>query len=668
MNIDGRSWRRILTCASFSFVLAIPALCGVAVPLATASSGDCGIPVTTGAEPKSSDCLFILRTGVGLGSCALCVCDTNGNGSISAGDALICLKVAVGQDVDLHCPSCSATTTTLVTTTTSEETNTTTTTIPTTTTTMLPSGRCPAVVEWTTRAAVGEACSTNSDCDAGTCSGGRCHTVTDIDIGWSGSGHNTDPGDGAVLRVLVDCEAADAPCGQCEVEGIEASAASCRCQNDSRLACDEPFALDADDCPACFGGAFVGAACTNNAECAAGTCSRRCANNLSAVCTKSADCPGSSCVTTTRCSNGKTCALDLDCTGTCTTGSLCQCYDGAPLPVSVAGTPFCLLPRLNADVTGTVNVDTGSSGIVKDVRTVVFSGNTTTAPCPICGGRCSGDGETLCLTDADCDGGDCELDAAPRDGVRGGVCIGGQAAEGLACDVHATNSSFPPGLAASAGYSLDCMPDAGKNNGTSGSSPTVESTGSQSLAALVSCGGANPELQCPCRVCSNNTALPCRSDADCSGGTCSASGGTGASQPNVCENHSCSATGDNEGACTTGPDDRFCDGAVKTDGRGLLACGNNADCAAQAVGFDAGSCSVVQRRLCFLDPIVATGHADAHRPVTAAASCWAALTTAGRSTAFGLPGPARVRRQTNLRSLCGNAAGQAYVPGSGGCP
>jgi len=656
-------------------LLAVSVVAGNVVPVARAANGDCSIPITTGPEPKSSDCLFILRTGVGLSSCELCVCDTTGNLAISAGDALACLKVAVGQDVELNCPSCSLTTTTLVTTTTIDTTtttlpDTTTTTVPTTTTTLPTAGGCPAVVEWTTRAACGQECDGNADCEVGTCADGRCRTATDLDIGWTGSGHDADPGDGAVLRVRVDCEGTDAPCGQCEVEGVEASAAACRCQNNSRLACDQPFEIDADDCPACFGGAFVGARCASDAECAAGTCSRRCADDLSVVCTKPGDCPGSSCVSTTKCSNGKTCALDLDCTGTCTTGSLCQCYDGAPTPVSVGATPFCLLLRLGADVTGTVDVDSGSSSILKDVRTIVYAGNTATAPCPVCGGTCSNDVETLCVSDEDCDGGDCELDAVARDGIRGGTCVGGLAAEGLDCDSHATNTSFPPGSVVAAGYSLDCMPDAGRISGSSGSSPTVESTGSQSLASLLSCGDPNPGLLCPCRVCTNNSSLACRSDADCGGtpGTCAGSGAGGSSEPNQCENHSCSNIGGNQGACTTGPDDTFCDGAVKADGHGILACSNNADCDAQADGFDAGSCSVVQRRSCFLDPIVAAGVAHPRRPVTAATSCWGTLTTAGRTAAFGLPGPARLHRQASLRSFCESVPSQQYVPGSGNCP
>jgi hypothetical protein len=86
----------VLAVASLSWVVAMPAI---------AAQGDCGQPVTTGASPAASDCLFILGASVGAQQCAPeCVCDTNGSGGISASDALVCLAIAVGQSVALDCP------------------------------------------------------------------------------------------------------------------------------------------------------------------------------------------------------------------------------------------------------------------------------------------------------------------------------------------------------------------------------------------------------------------------------------------------------------------------------------------------------------------------------------------------------------------------------------
>jgi hypothetical protein len=80
------------------------------------TSGTCGDPASlTASVPgasaldaviTASDALFILQAGLGLQSCALCVCDVNGSGSITASDALLALMAAIGQSVVLSCPSC----------------------------------------------------------------------------------------------------------------------------------------------------------------------------------------------------------------------------------------------------------------------------------------------------------------------------------------------------------------------------------------------------------------------------------------------------------------------------------------------------------------------------------------------------------------------------------
>jgi len=102
----------------------------------------CSQPVTgSGAGPKASDCLFILRTAVGSSVCEpACICNTSGSAGTTASDALICLKKAVGQDIALNC-HCGGTTTTLSSTTTTLPVTTTSvppTTVPPTTTITVP--------------------------------------------------------------------------------------------------------------------------------------------------------------------------------------------------------------------------------------------------------------------------------------------------------------------------------------------------------------------------------------------------------------------------------------------------------------------------------------------------------------------------------------------------
>ena len=76
------------------------------VPRAHAVNGECGQPISNGAKPTPTDALFVLKAGLGLETCAPCVCDLNGNGTISSTDALIDLGVAVGQPLELLCPAC----------------------------------------------------------------------------------------------------------------------------------------------------------------------------------------------------------------------------------------------------------------------------------------------------------------------------------------------------------------------------------------------------------------------------------------------------------------------------------------------------------------------------------------------------------------------------------
>lgn len=83
----------------------------------TTMPGDptCSTPATSGPNPTASDCLFILRAAVGTSTCSPeCICDVNAAGGITATDALLCLKKAVGQDVALNCPCGGATTTTTI--------------------------------------------------------------------------------------------------------------------------------------------------------------------------------------------------------------------------------------------------------------------------------------------------------------------------------------------------------------------------------------------------------------------------------------------------------------------------------------------------------------------------------------------------------------------------
>ncbi len=72
---------------------------------AHAGVGSCAQPLSSGAEPVASDCLYILRAAVGSVTCSNpCICEPRGTTPPKASDALMCLKKSVGTDVALDCP------------------------------------------------------------------------------------------------------------------------------------------------------------------------------------------------------------------------------------------------------------------------------------------------------------------------------------------------------------------------------------------------------------------------------------------------------------------------------------------------------------------------------------------------------------------------------------
>lgn len=65
----------------------------------------CAQPVTSGDKPLASDCLFILRSAVGLQACSpVCACAPKGSLPVKVTDALLCLQSATGQAIALACP------------------------------------------------------------------------------------------------------------------------------------------------------------------------------------------------------------------------------------------------------------------------------------------------------------------------------------------------------------------------------------------------------------------------------------------------------------------------------------------------------------------------------------------------------------------------------------
>lgn len=461
----------------------------------------------------------------------------------------------------------------------------------------------------------GIACTDNNDCAIGTCDVGLgvCKTVTDLDTGYTGIAHNSDINDQVTTRGDLICDGPFAggpePCGECKVVGIDPSSGHCRCANDIRTQCDEPFAADSDDC----GG---------------NTCN---------------------------CYFGPPLPLSSGNTPACVLNRFAQDVSGTANVDTGSG---AILARLASVVYLGIDVLTPCP----------VCGGTCTAPAGNVGDPCGVDQH--CDTALGSGDGVCgNFDPTAGDGNRGGICYEGAHA-GQACDIDAYNENFPadptPG-SGGAGMALDCAPEAGLNVSGLGLKIVLDSTtGSVALpVASIPCAfDVAPEL-CPCGVCSGDTLTPCQSNADCTGvGTCGKLGNT--PRQNTCANDGiCNDIGGGNGECNQGSLN-YCDGITRADGSGFLQCNNNADCA--SLGPAAGDCVLSTPQPCFLDPISATGVADPNAPVAVAAFCVAPTGNSGINTVAGLPGPARVTNATEAQSFCASNPSIPYTPGVGGCP
>lgn len=100
-------------------ILTVLAIFAILLAPASARAQKCGQPLSDGAVPTASDCLFILKAAVGTESCSPeCICAPSGTLPVKATDALLCLAAAVGTSLSLDCPCAPTTTATTVPTTT----------------------------------------------------------------------------------------------------------------------------------------------------------------------------------------------------------------------------------------------------------------------------------------------------------------------------------------------------------------------------------------------------------------------------------------------------------------------------------------------------------------------------------------------------------------------
>ena len=71
-----------------------------------APAAACG-DATADGQLSASDALFALQSAVGIRECAACICDVDQSGSVTVLDALVILRIGLGDgSVDLTCPAC----------------------------------------------------------------------------------------------------------------------------------------------------------------------------------------------------------------------------------------------------------------------------------------------------------------------------------------------------------------------------------------------------------------------------------------------------------------------------------------------------------------------------------------------------------------------------------
>jgi hypothetical protein len=377
-----------------------------------------------------------------------------------------------------------------------------------------------------------------------------------------------------------------------------------------------------------------------------------------------------------RCQNAPwiTCNTDPDCGGS----GPCIFFFGSPLPLVAGGVSTCVVNEVSGPVSGTADVEAGSSNTNVPLRSKVHPTGTVDHPCPICGRLCLAGANSFlpCASNTDCPGSTCS---------PGNICGDGP---------RINQACSPQGSSQFGDVTLDCPPNPGSNAGTLSINLNI-STGTQSVtltAASPSCRASGVTgLKCFCDTCNNVTQGACFTDADCpiSGGNpgvCGGKrciGGTNAgapcavnsecpsgncnrpgepTRPNVCLDDTttgpvegCMDIGGNQGQCEFGPADQVC--SFDT----FRTCSVNSDCNPPPIGTCANCTATLptqtcsnQLRPCFTDNGV-IGNAvsvagatdvpcgDRAFPTVGTFFCVAPVGSTSVNAAGGLPALGRVR-------------------------
>ena len=324
-----------------------------------------------------------------------------------------------------------------------------------------------------------------------------------LDTGHTGFAHGAEIiGDGLVTVAVSGCDDGvggaddrrDPACGVCDLTGPLANPLAGSGQIDSQRCSNSPAVSCTDDTP-CF------------EQCVGG-------GNDGVACTVLSDCPG----------------------GVCRAAGTCEFFFGSMLPLSAGGVSTCVVNQIAATLTGTADLETGSTASSLSLTSSVFLTADVGKPCNNCIG-----------------------DLTVNDGVADGTCDTGLRA-GLACDVNGRHpqpgfngvgSGDPNEYCTGVGVPAGCCTGAGTGACVNGTSlacaftagalvaalpiDLTNSTGTESLVLTTESpdcrlGSHNAAgFKCMCDTCNDPASTTCHTHADCpASGMCR--GGTNAKE------------------------------------------------------------------------------------------------------------------------------------------
>lgn len=406
---------------------------------------------------------------------------------------------------------------------------------------------------------------------------------TDSDTGWLGASHDATHNDGfGYVTELSNCDCSEfsqATCTGtstdpvCDVYGDMAP----RCSDDryGTQTCDARGNGNGigenRDCFVCDENSInAGTWCANNGNANETLCQSQCFTNATGLAVD----PQKACLAQTDCAEGETCK------GRCDNSLTCDVMtEGSPLPLISASNPVCIMLEYKTDITGTKNIVTGETELHYTTRSLIQLG-VFAQPCPLCGGVCvggtnSGDScfgrcnasNESCLLDSDCTGPGDTACIETADDCAGGLCSLDLRCSGGGSSLSPGKLCRPDSVTSLGVVSHDCLPL--PNNAISGSG-VLQNFGTVTTEQVeFPVGGACTDstwknYDCPCpaddgasigvptrpnscagacdggvnegkgcatggggsggyTTCVGGTdaGLPCDSDTDCGGGTCS---------------------------------------------------------------------------------------------------------------------------------------------------